>query len=144
MRIATHKDDYILGVVSAAPAMVANASDLRWHNLFAKDEWGKVQYQDVVVPESKDERGQMVIPQYIKQEPVLNPTYDPSQVYVPRMERPEWVIVGLLGKLLVRDDGSCLVNQYCKPNNQGIATLSKEGYRVMKRTGPNQILIMIK
>ncbi len=32
----------------------------------------------------------------------LNPAYDPSQPYVPRAERPEWDMVGLMGKLRLR------------------------------------------
>ena len=49
----------------------------------------------------------------------------------------------MLGKLLVRDDGTCQVNGYCKPNNEGIATAADHGYRVMKRTGPNQVLVLL-
>lgn len=52
--------------------------------------------------------------------------------------------VGLIGKILVRDDGTCQVNSYCRPNNEGIATATTNGYRVMKRTGPNQILILFR
>ncbi|MGM0875238.1 MAG: hypothetical protein ACQEWV_10605, partial [Bacillota bacterium] len=32
---------------------------------------------------------------------------------------------------------------YCKPNNEGIATVSDTGYRVMERTGPNQVLVLL-
>lgn len=32
----------------------------------------------------------------------LNPDYDPSQPYIPRAERPEWDLVGLMGKLRIR------------------------------------------
>lgn len=53
IRKANANDDYILGVVSATPAMIADASDLRWHNLFVRDEWGRTQYHEVVVPEKK-------------------------------------------------------------------------------------------
>ncbi|ETT47620.1 hypothetical protein MHI48_18045 [Paenibacillus sp. FSL H7-0942] len=28
-------------------------------------------------------------------------------------ERPEWVAVGMMGKLLIRDDGTCRENGYC-------------------------------
>ena len=38
-----------------------------------------------------------------KQEQVLNPDYDPTQVYIPRSERQEWDAVGLIGKLIVKD-----------------------------------------
>ncbi|WP_420685951.1 hypothetical protein [Bacillus cereus] len=39
--------------------------------------------------------------------------------------------VGLIGKILVTD-------------NEGIATAAANGYRVMKRTGPNQVLILFR
>jgi hypothetical protein len=32
----------------------------------------------------------------------LNPEYDPSQPYIPRAERLEWDMVGLMGKLRIR------------------------------------------
>jgi hypothetical protein len=60
------------------------------------------------------------------------------------MKRPEWVAVGMLGKLLVRDDGTCKPGEYCISNNEGIATASDKGYRVIKRTGPNQVLVVFK
>ncbi|MFD6211037.1 peptidase G2 autoproteolytic cleavage domain-containing protein [Peribacillus sp. NPDC060253] len=143
IRKANAADQYILGVVSATPAMIADASDLRWHNLFEKDEWGRIQYHEVVVPEMKNADGTVVQPEFTKTEPILNPEWDASKEYIPRLQRPEWVPVGLLGKLLVRDDGTCQPNGYCKPNNEGLATAADHGYRVMKRTGPNQILVML-
>ncbi|MES9738847.1 hypothetical protein ABWK46_16155 [Peribacillus frigoritolerans] len=50
---------------------------------------------------------------------------------------------GLVGKLLVRDDGTAHVNGYYKPNNEGIATAANQGYRVMERTGENQVLVLV-
>ena len=79
-----------------------------------------------------------------KREPILNPEWDSSKKYIPRLKRPEWVAVGLVGKILVRDDGTCQVGGYCKPNNEGVATASENGYRVMKRTGQNQVLVLVK
>lgn len=122
IREANGKDDYILGVTSVNPAVLADSGELRWKNKYVTDEWGRVQYQD--------------------SQPVLNPDWDPTKEYVPRLKRPEWVPVGMIGKLLVRDDGSCQVNGYCVPNDEGIATASTIGYRVMERTGPNQVLIL--
>ncbi|HGV4080808.1 TPA: peptidase G2 autoproteolytic cleavage domain-containing protein, partial [Bacillus paranthracis] len=144
IRKANANDNYILGVVSATPAMIADASDLRWHNLFVTDEWGRTQYHEVVVPEIKDDKGRVIHPSFTKSEPILNPEWDSSQEYIPRLQRPEWVPVGLVGKLLVRDDGTCQVDGYCKSNDEGIATTSTKGYRVMKRTGPNQIMILVR
>lgn len=67
-----------------------------------------------------------------------------TKKYIPREKRAEWVPVGLVGQILLRDDGSCEVNSYCCPNDEGIATQSEEGFRVIKRTGPNQILVLLK
>ncbi|QYR23962.1 hypothetical protein KZ483_07320 [Paenibacillus sp. sptzw28] len=144
IRKATAADDYILGIVSANPAVIADASDLRWHKLFLTDEWGRTQYHEVSVPVKAVGGGNVISPSSTKREPILNPEYDPSNTYVSRLLRPEWVSVGLLGKLLVHDDGSCKIGKYAKSNNEGIATDSNEGYRVMKRTGPNQILVLVK
>ncbi|WP_246309605.1 peptidase G2 autoproteolytic cleavage domain-containing protein [Paenibacillus alginolyticus] len=66
-----------------------------------------------------------------------------AEVYIPRAERPEWVAVGMLGKLLVRDDGSCQAGGLCGPNEKGVATASDKGFYVLKRTRPNQILVLV-
>jgi trimeric autotransporter adhesin len=144
IRKANNADQYILGVVSARPAIIADSSELRWHNLFVTDEWGRIQYHEVVVPEVKDGEGNVIQPAFTKREPILNPEWDDSKEYIPRLQRPEWVSIGVVGKLLVRDDGNCQVGGYCKPNDEGIATEASTGYRVMKRTGSNQIQIFVK
>ncbi|MNI36705.1 hypothetical protein D3C73_907660 [compost metagenome] len=77
-------------------------------------------------------------------EPVLNPDWNASLEYIPRNERDEWVAVGIVGKLLVRDDGSCQPGGYCTPNDEGIATAAEAGYRVMNRTRDDQIRIFVK
>ncbi len=87
--------------MSATPAIIADASDLRWHNLFLTDEWGRVQYHEVVVPEVIDDEGRIIQPSFTKTEPILNPEWDSSRVYTPRLKRLEWVAVGIVGKLLV-------------------------------------------
>ena len=75
---------------------------------------------------------------------MLNPRWDPKREYVSRLKRPEWVCVGLLGKLLVRGDGTCVPGGYCMPNAQGCATAAASGYRVLGRKGENQVRIMMK
>jgi hypothetical protein len=54
------------------------------------------------------------------------------------------VAVGLIGQVLVRDDGTCEEEGYCWSNDDGIATAADNGYKVMKRTGPNQVLLLVK
>jgi Domain of unknown function (DUF3476). len=49
-----------------------------------------------------------------------------------------------MGQILVRDDGTCQANGYCNVNGLGIATASPDGYRVMKRVSPNQVLILFR
>ncbi|MEK4968725.1 hypothetical protein MKX29_14040 [Cytobacillus sp. FSL R7-0696] len=50
----------------------------------------------------------------------------------------------LLPVVLLTDDGSCSINDYCLPNDEGIATFSDTGYRVMDRISSDQILVMFK
>ncbi|WP_081811040.1 peptidase G2 autoproteolytic cleavage domain-containing protein [Bacillus sp. UNC437CL72CviS29] len=139
---ALKKDDYILGITSSTPAVLGNSGELRWKNKYVMDEWGRVQYQDVVISAEMDEQGNVISPKHTESQPILNPEWNPAEEYIPRLKRPEWVAVGLLGQLLVRDDGTCKPGKYCIPNNEGVATYSNKGYRVMKRTGPNQILVL--
>ncbi|WP_310830322.1 peptidase G2 autoproteolytic cleavage domain-containing protein [Paenibacillus pedocola] len=144
IRKATSGDSYILGVVSARPAILADSSDLRWHKLFVTDEWDRILYQEVEVPEVRDPAGNVLRTATTKIEPVLNPDWNASQAYIPRIEREEWVAVGILGKLLVRDDGTCQPGSYCMPNNDGIATAAPAGYRVLNRTRDDQIRIFVR
>jgi hypothetical protein len=144
IRVATEEDRYILGVTSARPSIVGGAYHLNWQGRYEVDEWGSVKYEDVEIPEEKDEQGNIIMKASTRKVAVVNPEYDASQTYTSRMDRPEWVAVGMLGKLLVRDDGTCVKNGFCRPNEDGIATASEEGYRVLKRTGANQILIVVK
>ena len=126
--------------------MVGGAYHLNWQGKYAVDEWGRVKYEDVQISEEKDEQGHIMMemePNVIKRA-VINPAYDASQTYTSRIDRPEWVAVGLLGQLLVRDDGTCMENGFCRPNRDGIAIASEEGYRVLERTGANQILVVVK
>ncbi|MFB8375866.1 peptidase G2 autoproteolytic cleavage domain-containing protein [Paenibacillus taichungensis] len=87
---------------------------------------------------------EVTVPSHKLKTALINPQYDPSQTYVSRLERPEWVAVGMMGKLLVRDDGTCRENGYCIPNAEGAATEAIERYRVLERTEPNQIRIVVK
>jgi trimeric autotransporter adhesin len=52
--------------------------------------------------------------------------------------------VALLGAVRVRDDGSLTAGGYCRPGMSGIATAAHTGYRVLKRTGANQVMILFR
>ncbi|MFC6602912.1 peptidase G2 autoproteolytic cleavage domain-containing protein [Ectobacillus funiculus] len=76
-------------------------------------------------PALKDEEGNIISPEHTESHPLFKSGMESEKKkYIPRMKRPEWVAVGMLGKLLIRDDGTCKVNSYCQPNDDGIATAS--------------------
>ena len=143
IRKANSYDNYIIGITSATPAILAGAANYYWHDKYIRDKWGQIKYKEVVIPEKKDEKGNVIIPEHKEKQPVLNPDWNCKKDYVPRSQRPEWVAVGLLGQILVRDDGTCKVGGYCRPNDEGIATACDHGYRVLKRTDSDQVLILM-
>ncbi|WP_321575719.1 peptidase G2 autoproteolytic cleavage domain-containing protein, partial [Bacillus mycoides] len=144
IRIATSSDDFILGISSATPSLLGNSAELSWHGRYKLDEWGRRIYHKVTIPAKKDRDGNEITPEQLEIQPVINPEWDSQREYISRKKRPEWVPVGLVGKVLVRDDGTCQANGYCLPNDEGIATATTNGYRVMKRTGTNQIMILLR
>lgn len=135
---------YILGIVSATPAVIGNGAELEWNKKYLTDEWGRPIYETVVIPAKYDESGKEIEPEHAEKRLKLNPDYDESIKYIPRSERPEWTVVGMLGMLRVRDDGSCKVGGYCNVNENGIATASESGYYVTKRFSDNIIEVFFK
>jgi hypothetical protein len=144
IRLAQAYDEYVLGVTSRTPGFVAGAGELRWKNKYKLDEWGGIVYEDAAVPDLTDKQGNVIVPAHVERQPVLDPTFDLSRTYVPREDRPEWVKVALLGAVRVRDDGSLIPGGYCAPGMGGIATAAHTGYRVLRRTGQNQALILFR
>ena len=128
IRLANAKDTYILGAVSATPNVIGDSQSEEWHARFKKDIFGEI------ITETSEGVTQ----------PVLNPNYNPDKEYIPRSERKEWATVGLLGKVIVVDDGSCKVNGYCKVSNNGVATTADTGYRVMSRIDNTHIQILFR
>lgn len=143
IRIATKADSYVLGIVSANPTIIGDNAELHWKGRWLLDGWGRKQYHDVTVPAVIVE-GMEVEPERVERQAIVNPEWNPDEEYIPREQRPEWSPIGLMGKLVVHDDGTCLPGKFCRPNNSGIATLSESGYYVMKRTGENQVMVLLK
>jgi hypothetical protein len=144
IRKATASDPFILGITSATPSLLGDSAGLRWQGKYLTDKWGRKKYQEVTIPAEKDKDGNVMIPERTEIQPMLNPNWNPNEKYIPRIDRPEWAAVGLIGKILVRDDGTCSPNGYCRPNDDGIATKADNGYFVLKRTGSNQILVLFR
>ena len=158
IKIASPKEDYILGVVSACPSVCGDVCDEIWNRMFETDAFGRTILEEIEIPEKTEdifvhtENGEK---QFVKTNviqkahkelvPKLNPDYDNTQQYIPRSKRPEWAAIGLLGKLVVIDDGSCVINGYCKVGEGGIAVMSeqKTRFRVMARLDDNHIKILM-
>lgn len=145
IRYATADDDYILGVVSSEPTVVGDIHSEIWRDMYLRDVFGSRIQETVEVEESVDENGR-TIPAHVERRWVLNPDYNPEEKYVSREDRPEWDAVGIVGKLVVVDDGACQVNGYCYPDVDGVATKSesKTAYRVIERLDDTHIKIFIK
>ena len=144
--ILANEGDYILGVVSGTATVLGDNPEWNWAKRWITDDFGRIQYEDVVVHHEAEERNGETIPAWDEtiKAPVVNPDYNPDQKYTKRADRPEWSAVGMMGKLYVRDDGTCQVNGYAKPIN-GVATASTSGtMRVIERVSDNVIRVVIK
>ena len=162
IRIANSDDDYVLGIISGKPSVIGNSDPDNWHGHFLCDEFGEFNMKKILIKRKihhieeteetyLDEDGiekVRLVPNIVEDEIeeevdsyVLNPDYDPDRPYTPRSERKEWAAVGMLGVLLVRDDGTCQVNSYCKVADGGIATAAETGWRVIARV--NEWLVKI-
>lgn len=141
-----NEGDYILGVVSGTATVLGDNPEWNWAKRWVTDDFGRIQYEDKVIHHEAEDRNGETIPAWDEtiKAPVVNPDYNPDQSYTKRADRPEWSAVGMMGKLYVRDDGTCQVNGFAKPIN-GIATASTSGtMRVIERVSDNVIRVVIK
>ena len=126
IRKATSDDDpeEIIGVISGTSQVVGDSAAYDWNGRYEIDEWGTRITDDVVTVSwsESDENGETTNHSYLETEIPDNLTvpndamrkhhkayretsdYDSEQVYVPRDKRKEWGIVGLVGKVRVRDE----------------------------------------
>ena len=113
-----------MGAISGTAAVLGDAAKYDWDGKYEIDEWGTRILDDVVTVSwsEEDETGELIhhayketeIPEGITvpedagrkehKEYRLTADYDPEQEYVPRDKRPEWGVVGLLGKVRIRDE----------------------------------------
>jgi hypothetical protein len=116
--------DTCIGITTGTYGFVCDTQQLEWVGKYLKDEYGRYLY---------DKEGN----------PILNEKYNDSLEYIPREFRKEWSPVGLIGKILTRQDGTLSVGDLagCK---DGIATKSDVGYRVLKIVNENVALLLVK
>lgn len=157
IRFTTSEDDYILGIVSANPCVEGDIQPDDWQGKYLTDVFGQRLTQTVHIPARYEEQeitdpetGETTTENILVEDEhdavqwVLNPDYDPEQEYVSREDRKEWSAIGLMGKLVVIDDGTCEVNGYCKAGVNGIATKADNGYIVMSRVDDTHIRVLVK
>ena len=148
--------DEILGIISASPAIVGDDFSESWCGKYETDIFGRVQTEEYTVPEevipADKETGEAerTIPSHTEMRMKLNPNFDATKdaAYQARGSRPEWSTVGMLGKLVLIDDGTCAVNGYCQPSVSGDGTATKAdtltNCRVMARLDSTHIKVLLK
>lgn len=115
---STDSPDLLIGVVSGRPAVCADTAWNRWTDKYLKDDFNRYLTENYEVWKWTDADGKeisyyfdkipegVIVPEnktvIVQERYVLNPNYDPSAVYTPRMERKEWSPVGMVGKLSLR------------------------------------------
>lgn len=125
-KIAPAQGTEFFGAISARASVVGNAYESYWHGKYLTDVYGRM---------LTDENGAAII----------SPEFDPGREYVPRSERPEWDVVGIVGRIIIRDDGSCKPGGYVSAR-RGIATFcdSKTPAKVLRRIDDTHIEVLIK
>ena len=79
----------IIGVVSASASFIGSAAGMDYNKKYLKDD-----FEQFILDASGNQ--------------ILNPDYDETIEYLPRNRRKEWSIIGLYGKIIVRN--GCPIN----------------------------------
>lgn len=146
-------DSPVLGIVSADPSVCGDVHDDQWKDMYLRDIFGAPifeEYEEEYDTDKLDENGERIKATRIQKRQVINPDYDPNIEYIPRSERPEWAAVGMLGKLVMVDDGTSEPGWYVEPThdkeNLGAATKAEIETRFycMERLDETHIRVLIK
>lgn len=147
--VKANSGDDVLGICSGTAMVLGDSAEWNWNKRYLTDDFGRIIYEDRMEHHEAiyNPDGELIEEAWDEEvhAPKQNPDYDPSQPYIKRENRPEWQIVGMMGKLYVRDDGSCVVNGYADVAN-GIATKAtgKTNMRVMERVNDSIIRVLMK
>lgn len=145
IRLAEDGDDLRrVGVISANPAVCGDNYADEWQGKYLRDIYGRYQTEHKQYPAVTDDAGMVIREAYEADERIINPAYNPEKTYIPRTERKEYDFLGTHGKLVVRDDGTCAADGFCRPGNGGKATASDDGFYVMERIDEEHIRIYIR
>lgn len=145
IRVANENDNYILGVIDPNPSLIGDAAGLEWKDKYLKDVFGSYIYEEVEVPATYDKEGNVLAEATTRRQKVLNPEYDEMQEYVSRTDRKEFAAITSKGKVVMIDDGTCIINGYATVGANGQATYSSNNYavRVLERIDDTHIKVLI-
>lgn len=148
--VKANTGDDILGICSGTAMVLGDSAEWNWSKRYLTDDFGRIIYEDYDVEheEVKDKNTGKVLEEAWTEHihaPKQNPDYDTTKAYTKRADRPEWQIVGMMGKLYVRDDGTCEINGYADVKD-GIATKAngKTNMRVMERINDSIVRVLLK
>lgn len=124
--------DLVLGVTSGNPTVVGN-SPLNWPNQFKRDVYGR---------HVLDEQGRRIPnPAWI---PPPEDADDTVDHYVTRDLRDEWNAIGLIGQVVVDDDGTAKPGGWATVgSSDGSFAAAKTGYLVVRRVDPTHVVVLV-
>ena len=158
IRLANAGDE-VIGVISATPSVIGNSYDDTWQGMYKTDIFGQpishtvhydAVYKEREVPDVDEEGNELetthteqvfIHEAYDAEEYVLNPDFDSEQEYIPRSQRKEWAVVGIVGQIVVVDDGTCVAGGRCTVGSNGKATVAESGIRVLERLDDTHIRV---
>ncbi|MCY8438030.1 peptidase G2 [Bacillus haynesii] len=117
------KGEKVLGVISETAGVIMGGAAFYWNDRYLRNEFGGIIYEEIDV-ESEDKDGNVVIQKELI--PKETPYYNPDVEYIPREERDEWHVVGLVGQVYVRIDDTVQAGDSIVPSG-GIGTKSEDG-----------------
>ncbi|RTX73761.1 peptidase G2 [Mammaliicoccus sciuri] len=127
--------DIPIGVISGTAGVILGDQMFHHKDKFLKDEFG-VTLTEWQTKEWQDDEGNWYSEEV--EIPILNPDYvEYEEDYIPRSERPEWNVVGLVGQVFTRFKGELKPNDYIKAENGvGVRDNVNGHYRVLEITTP--------
>ena len=147
--VKANTGDDVLGICSGTAMVLGDSAEWNWSKRYLTDDFGRIIYEDRMEHHEAiyNPDGELIKEAWDEEvhAPKINPDYNASRAYIKRSDRPEWQIVGMMGKIYVRDDGSCIVNGYADVKD-GIATKAngKTNMRVMERVSDNIVRVLMK
>ena len=158
-KIEPYNGGKLLGITTICSVIESDDPD-HWHNAYEANEVGDVYLKNERLAVGIKQYDQDEEMSYIETKPwdhyvrIATNEFNKSQQYVRRSQRPEWVRVNLLGKVIVRDNGKCVAGGYCKPvisddaefmgTAEPAVSTDMNSFYVLERLSTNTILVLNK